>query len=159
MARFFTTKTACGRLNLKPRRNNKNYNGLANTVTTMSTILEQYKIKFSTSKNYGTLNRIQSVDELMTQFIGDHYRLSEVDGLLEGINRVINGNVNECEDYTQSLQIAVITPVSVKIYEDLDEYENKNSIEPGFTIPLLDFKLIIEAWRSYLNDSQLKAGV
>ncbi|TFF38839.1 hypothetical protein [Mucilaginibacter psychrotolerans] len=132
---------------------------MANTVTTMSNILEQYKIKFSTSRNYGTLNRIQSIDELMTQFIGDHYRISEVDGLLAGINRVINGDVNECEDYTQSLIIAVITPFHVKIYEDLDEYENNNSIEPRFTIPLLDFKLIVEAWRSYLNYSTLNSPI
>lgn len=122
----------------------------------MSDILTSYEIKFSTSGDYAMLNKITSVNDLMSQFIGDHYTLCEANRLLSGIKSVLNSNTSIYWTYTQSLQIAVLNNLITKIYEDIDAYESDNSINPDFSLPTSDFKIIVEAWVNFLSNSPLR---
>ncbi|OCX52110.1 hypothetical protein BEL04_11480 [Mucilaginibacter sp. PPCGB 2223] len=125
----------------------------------MNEILDLYKVNFSSSVDFPKLNRISSINTTMSQLIGDHYRLSEVNRLLFGINAVLNNDIPIYDTYTQSLQILITDVSTTRIYIDLDDYEADNSIPPDFTLPTKDFKVIVEAWRDYLKNSPLKAGV
>lgn len=119
----------------------------------MKEILNQYKVSFSKPVGIGK-NLINSVNPVMNQFIGDHYRLSEANNLLNFVNGIISSNSSLFVDsYTQSEQIALINSTVTKIYADMDAYGENNNLTPDFTLPTPDFKVIVEAWRDYLQQN------
>lgn len=117
-----------------------------------------YEVNFSTSKDFPLLNRITSVNDLLSQFIGDHYKASETNRLLTGVKMVLNNELTNYESYTQSMQITVVNNSLAKIYGDMDAYEDNNNLAADFSLPASDFKVILEAWRDYLVASPLKLG-
>lgn len=117
----------------------------------MSKILDQYQVEFSMPVNLGGLKHISSINESMSQFIEDHYTIREANRLLSGINKTIAGiEPGEGGFYTQSLMIAIISASETKIYDNMDEYDDDESMLPSFELPTLDFKEIVEAWANYL---------
>ena len=94
---------------------------------------------------------ITSKNKWLSQFVADHDSQIEINRILNAVNRIIDNNDNSAKWYpTKSLQIAVVTSAMTKIYEDMESYEDNNSIEPSFTLPTADFKVILETWRAYL---------
>jgi len=124
----------------------------------MNAVLHNYEVNFSTSKDFPLLNRITSVNDLLSQFIGDHYKVSEANRLLTGVKMVLNNELTNYESYTQSMQITVVNNSLAKIYGDRDAYEDNNNLAADFSLPASDFKVILEAWRDYLVASPLKLG-
>jgi hypothetical protein len=125
----------------------------------MNEFLKKYNIQFSTSSEFAKPNRIIFSDTLLSQFIGDHYRmLPEANQLVNGIESVANGNSRKFETCTQSLQLIVVDASTTNIYEDVDSYENDNYATPEYALPTNDFLVIVRAWRDYLKLSLLKAA-
>ena len=119
----------------------------------MIEILNQYEVSFSNPASFGK-KLIASVNPVMNQFIGDHYRLNEANSLLNFVNDIISSNSSVFVDsYTQSEQIALINSTVTKIYADMDAYLDDNNITPDFTLPTPDFKVIVQAWRDYLQQN------
>lgn len=117
----------------------------------MKEILKQYKVSFSNPVGFG-MKIIDSVNVVMNQFIGDHYRPRTANSLLTFINGIISSDSSEFVDtYTQSEQIALINNTITKIYADMDAYGENNNLTPDFTLPTPVFKVIVEAWRDYLQ--------
>jgi len=123
----------------------------------MNNILNKYSVKFSTSKDFALSNRVETINPWLTQFIGDHYTLIEANRLLTGVRKILisNDSGNYCFD-TQSLQVASVTKSLTKIYEDVDKYEENPNMIADFSLPTQDFKVIVEAWKNYLETSSLK---
>ncbi len=119
----------------------------------MSEILKQYKVSFSNPADF-EMKLIDSVNVVMNQFIGDHYTLNSANSLLNVIDNTISSNSSVFDEvYTQSEQIALINSTVTKIYADMDAYLDDNSITPNFTLPTAHFKVIVEAWRDYLQQN------
>jgi len=123
----------------------------------MNAVLDNYEVNFSTLKDFPLLNKITSVNDLLSQFIGDHYKVSEVNRVLSGVGMVLNNELIDYESYTQSMQIVVVNISITKIYEDMDAYEDNNNLAPDFSLSTSDFKVILESW-DYLVASPLKLG-
>ena len=115
----------------------------------MNKILEHYKINLSTPGGDRAL--ITAENMWLAQYINDHYELSEANRLLSGIDKVLNGQISEGGGVTQSLQYAVVESQDTKIYKDVDDFMDNPSITPDFVLPTADFKVIVEAWRDYLQ--------
>ncbi len=119
----------------------------------MNEILNQYKVKFSKPSHFLT-KHISTIDETMSAFIWCHYTLNNANNLLNFVNEIISSNSSVFEDYyTQSEQIALINSTVTKFYFDMDAYLDNNNIAPDFTLPTAHFKVIVEAWRDYLQQN------
>ena len=119
----------------------------------MSEILKQYKVKFSNPKD-SFMKDISTINETMSAFIWDHYTHSTVNSLLSFINDKINSNSSVFEEvYTQGEALALINKTTTKIYIDMNAYGQSNNITPDYTLPTADFKVIVEAWRDYLQQN------
>jgi hypothetical protein len=119
----------------------------------MNEILNKYQVQFSTPLNYCLYNEIITINDLMSQIIGDQYKLSSANALLNAINNVINGVVNELVYFTDSCNALIINNSLTKLYDSSDNYANDNSILPYYTLPTSDFQVIVQAWRDYLAQS------
>ena len=119
----------------------------------MNEILNQYKVKFSKPANFFTKD-ISTIDETMSAFIWDHYTLSDANNLLNFVNEIISSNSSVFVDtYTQGEALALINNTVTKIYIDMDAYLDDNNITPDFTLPTAHFKIIVQAWRDYLQQN------
>lgn len=113
----------------------------------MSKILEQYEVHFY----YDAGKTLSTINTWLTCYISDHYHLREANRLLSGINSIISSNDTIGGGFpTQSLLVAVINSNTTKIYQDIEDWANDNTIEPEHTLPTADFKEIVEAWKEYL---------
>ena len=120
----------------------------------MEDILHQYQVKFSSPADYGTHNRIDSVNDWLSLFIEDHYSLYESNRLLSGVTAIINSDDATGGGFdTQSLYLAIINCNTTNIYSDLDDYFNDSKATPSFSLPTSDFQIIVQAWRDYLVNS------
>ncbi|WP_136468740.1 hypothetical protein [Flagellimonas onchidii] len=113
------------------------------------TILERYKVNISTP--VGDRALITAENMWLAQYINDHYSLSEANRLLQSVNEVLTGVASLGGGATQSLQLANIELPDTKIYKDVDDYFDDETITPDFVLPTADFKVIVEAWRDYLQ--------
>lgn len=114
-------------------------------------ILKQYKVSFSNPVS-NSMKDISTINETLSAFIWDHYTLSDANDLLNFINDIISSNGSVFEEvYTQSEALALINSTTTKIYIDMDAYGENNNLTPDFTLPTTDFKVIVEAWRDYLQ--------
>jgi len=115
-------------------------------------ILSIYKVRFYKKVISGREYKwIDCVDEsIMSFLIHSCKRVYSVDQVLDGINAVINGTHPLFSTTTEALEIVVITQSLTKFYEELDYYDNPNN-EPNFQLPTAHFKVILEAWRNYLQ--------
>lgn len=114
----------------------------------MSKTLEQNEVKFY----YDAGKTLSSINTWLSGFIWDHYHIGAVNILLTGINNIISNNDTVGGEYTtQSLHVAVINSNTTKIYPDLEDWANDNTIEPEYTLPTADLKEIVEAWKEYLE--------
>ena len=117
----------------------------------MSSILNDYNVKFFVPEEYGK-KYMTSINPWLSQFIGDHRTVDIVNAILVNINSVINGQLPEWVELSQSLEVASVKPNQTKIYKSADEWEQNNNIAPDFILPTSDFIVIVEAWRDYLQE-------
>ncbi|WP_419700955.1 hypothetical protein [Mucilaginibacter sp. NFX135] len=122
----------------------------------MNAILNQYKVQFFTLVGFALGNNITSINDLLSQIIGDHYTIYDANSLLNGIDQVLNNTIPIIEFDTPSLQVAVVNSNITKLYEDFYSYENDNTIVPYYSLPTQDFQIIVQAWRNYLVQSPIK---
>jgi len=47
----------------------------------------------------------------------------------------------------------IITNTQTKIYKDIDAWEQNNNVNPNFVLPTSDFKIVVEAWRQFLQSN------
>ncbi|HEY6141873.1 MAG TPA: hypothetical protein VIV55_00410 [Flavobacterium sp.] len=87
----------------------------------------------------------------MSAYISDHYYYDAANELLNDINEVLTGEILRAGGQTQSLYLGEIKISETKIYRDMEAWEEDNTITPDFTLPTADFKVIVEAWRDYLQ--------
>lgn len=114
-------------------------------------ILNNYKVQLTNRPGFG--KQIFTINTWLSAYINDHYYIGEAERLLNGnINRVISGEIIKGGGQTQSLYFAEIGISETKIYQDLEAWEQNNNITPDFVLPTLDFKIIVEAWRDFLNE-------
>ncbi|MBD1392436.1 hypothetical protein [Mucilaginibacter glaciei] len=117
-------------------------------------VLKQYKVVFTTPLDYALYNKIETVNEWLSQFIDDHYTKSMASRLATNVAAVLHENpLTPLIFFTQSMQCATITSSSTKIYELMDEYLDDNNITPAFVLPTADFKIIVESWSDYVQNS------
>lgn len=114
-------------------------------------ILNDYNVNFFIPLNYGE-RCISSVNDWMSQFIGDHYRVDTINSVISNVNNVLNGNVDNWIGENLGMQIAYVELNETKIFKDAEEWYNNQSITPDFFLPTLHFKIILEAWRDYLQE-------
>jgi hypothetical protein len=118
----------------------------------VNSVLENYQVKFDSDKLKSGFKSISTSNEWLSQFIDDHYTISETDRLLSGIKTILaEGHINGGGFPSQSYQLAIINNSVTKIFIDLEEWEEDNNIIPAFTLPTNDFKIILEAWREQLS--------
>lgn len=115
----------------------------------MKEILKQYNVNISTPEDDRPL--ITSVNMWLAQYVNDHYTLSEANSLVSNVDAVLNGQIPLGGGATQSLQYAKIELPDTKIYQDVDDYFDDDTITPDFVLPTTHFKVIVEAWRDYLQ--------
>jgi hypothetical protein len=113
-------------------------------------ILHDYNVNFFLPVNYGR-KCISSTNDSMSQFIGDHNKVVTINLLINNVNQVINGSVNHWVGENLGMQIAYVGQSDTKIYKDAQDWHTNNNIAPDFVLPTAHFKIIIEAWRDYLQ--------
>ena len=77
--------------------------------------------------------------------------ISDANRLVNDVNGVLNGDYALGGGATQSLQYARITQTETKIFKDIDEFMDDESIPPDFELPTDHFKVLVEAWRDFLS--------
>ncbi|WP_395053574.1 hypothetical protein [Flavobacterium sp.] len=112
-------------------------------------ILTDYKIQLINRNNIG--KQIISVNGILTGCINDHYYIQLVDYLLNEINDAITINGLEVGIPTQSSYLIIATASQTKLYKNADEWDNDNNITPDYVLPTQHFKIIVEAWRNFLQ--------
>ncbi|MBS1520284.1 MAG: hypothetical protein JST50_04770 [Bacteroidetes bacterium] len=118
----------------------------------MSTILETYKVQFSKRIiNKRTLKLIYSINDVLDQCIADYKTVDEVNNfLIAEINKVLNGVSSSETIISESMVSVVISSDTTKFYQD-PNYSPTAS--PDYSIPTQDFKVIAQAWLSYLQNN------
>lgn len=115
-------------------------------------VLSNYKVRFSIknifNQNFKSMN---TVNDMLTVYITDHNTIQKVNQLLDDINAVLNNNYPLGGGQTQIMYLSRISAAETKIYQDMEDWEQDNSIQPDFTLPTTDLKVIVEAWRDYLQ--------
>jgi len=112
-------------------------------------VLTDYSVQFSTRQKFG--KTLSTKNDALTAYISDYYTVDDVNRLLDGLTKVLNGQIPLAGGATQSLYLANITQSQTKIYMDYDTWENNNNITPDYTLPTSDFKAIVDAWKTYLE--------
>jgi hypothetical protein len=82
----------------------------------------------------------------------DDYYYDAANKLLNSINKVLSGEIPIAGGQTQSLYLVEIKISDTKIYRDMEAWEEDNNITPDFILPTAHFKVIVEAWRDYLQE-------
>jgi hypothetical protein len=121
-------------------------------------VLKKYKVSFKVQKigNY-QYKSVSSINIALSAYIEDHYTLDDVDDLIATIDTVQNkGASTEVINTTQSLNTSVITSKETKLFEGTDFYGTDNSMDRGFSISTTDFKIIVEAWRDFIEANKIK---
>lgn len=113
-------------------------------------VLNDYQVRFSHHPRVG--KTLSTNNEWLSAYISDHYTIDEVNRLLDGINKVLRAQIPLAGGETQSLYLANITASETKIYEDSETWQQNNNISPDCTLPTPHFKIIVEAWKNYLED-------
>ncbi len=116
-------------------------------------IIDKYKINFYNSVYEGPVTKIKDIDKIpstnnkfLTTFLYSWSRSSDIDELLlPDIETVLNEEESELDNGSETIQIT--------IYLDLVIFYPENS--DSFSIPTVDFKEIIIAWRDFLLESPL----
>ena len=115
-------------------------------------VLNQYKVKFMVRNLFNTnVKSILTISDMLSAYITDLNTANKVNQLLNDITEVLNHIHPLGGGQTQSTYLAHITATETKIYQDMEEWEENNNIQPDFTLPTSDFKVIVEAWRDYLQ--------
>lgn len=113
-------------------------------------ILNDYKVQFFNRPSYG--KQISTINTWLSAYISDYYYIDAINRLLDkNISRVLSGEIINGGGQTQSSYLANITISETKIYKDMEAWEEDNNIAPDFVLPTLHFKVILEAWRDYLQ--------
>lgn len=116
------------------------------------TVLEQYQIQFYIKNILGSdYKQIKTINTWLSAYIYSFNKVHRVNNLLDRINNVLDGSISDAGGQTQTMYYGVITISEIKIYQDYEAWEQDNSITPDFTMPTLDFKEIIEAWKTFLE--------
>lgn len=112
-------------------------------------VLTKYNIYFHQTED-GSKD-VSSINDWLSCCLYDHHEEIRAKQLFDLVNEVLSGMSIEIELPTQSLYLIIIQPTQTFIYKDIDEWEGNPSIEADFTLPTVDFKIIVEAWRDYVT--------
>lgn len=115
-----------------------------------NSVLSDYKIQLLNRPRFG--KGISSINTWLSAYLDDYYYYDAANKLLDSINRVLNGEIPIAGGQTQSLYLADIRINETKIYRDMEAWEENNNITPDFVLPTAHFKVIVEAWRDYLQE-------
>lgn len=113
-------------------------------------IFNDYNVNFFIPLNYKG-KCLSTINDWMSQFIGDHNKIETINSVLGNVNQVLNGNVNHWIGENLGMQIAYVDVNETKIYKDANDWYVNNNITPDFVLPTTHFKVIVEAWRDYLQ--------
>jgi hypothetical protein len=121
----------------------------------MNSILSQYQVHFSRPWGYPFYNKIETINDIMSAIIEDHYTKSEANAFLNSIDSVINDANDDSEVMfiPNSLELAVVNKTRAYFYENFDVFDNDPSLIPVFTLPTEHFRIIAQAWRDYIHRS------
>lgn len=112
-------------------------------------ILNDYKVQLLNRPGSG--KKISTINTWLSAYLDDYYYYDAANKLLNGINRVLSGEIPKAGGQTQSLYLAEIKYSETKIYRDMEAWEEDNNITPDFVLPTAHFKVIVEAWKNYLQ--------
>lgn len=92
---------------------------------------------------------MDSPNGVLNQFITDYRTAYDITTfLLSIINDVLTGKSQKQILISETLITAVVGKYNTIMYSDPDY---SDSDEPEFSLPSLDFKLIIEAWQNFIS--------
>lgn len=111
-------------------------------------VIKKYNINFFEREDIG--KDLSTNNDILSCYVWEHRNIQETDQSLRFVDQVLKGISLEIEYPTKSLYVIIFTESVVKIYDDADEWERDNNREPTYTLPTLDFKIILEAWRNFL---------
>jgi hypothetical protein len=115
-------------------------------------ILNIYQVKFFIRNSHGKqVKSLSTLNTWLSAVISDYYTVDRANHLLADINGVLNGTNTIGGGATQSLYLVDISNIETKIYRDLDVWEANNNVSPDFVLPTTHFKVILEAWRNYIQ--------
>jgi hypothetical protein len=117
-----------------------------NKIKNMS-ILNDYKVQLLNRAPFG--KQIFTVNTWLSAYLHDYY--DSANELLNDIDEVLHGEIPRAGGQSRSLYLADININETKIYKDMEAWEENNNIIPDFVLPTADFKVIVEAWRDYLQ--------
>jgi len=112
-------------------------------------VLAKYDIYFHQTED-GSKD-VSSINDWLSCCLYDHHEAFRANQLFDLVNEVSTGVSIEIELPTQSLYLIIIQPTQTFIYKDIDEWELNPNMVPDFTLPTVDFKIIVEAWRDYVT--------
>jgi hypothetical protein len=111
-------------------------------------VLSNYKVRFFLN---GEDKMIKCIEHSISGFIySGCSRVSEANQVLNGINAVMNGSSPFFSTTTQGLVMIVVTESLTKFYIEY-EYDEDPNMEAIYQLPTAHFKVILEAWRNYLQ--------
>lgn len=113
-------------------------------------ILNDYKVQLLNRAPFG--KQIFTVNIWLSAYLYDYYYYEAANELLNGINEVLNEDIPRAGGQSRSLYLADININETKIYKDMEVWEEDNNITPDFILPTAHFKVIVEAWRDYLQE-------
>ncbi|KPE52915.1 hypothetical protein AOB46_02705 [Chryseobacterium indologenes] len=119
-------------------------------------VLKQYQINFGIQKIHNTDYKfMESNNFILSNLINEFSTERKSDLLLDSIQYIEDhpqeGSVRWATD---GLQFIEIFPSVVKIYTDMDHYQDQSSI-PDLVLPTSDFKEITSAWSKFINNNSL----
>ena len=113
-------------------------------------ILNDYKVQLLNRPGLG--KEIFTINTWLSAYLDDYYYYDAANKLLNSINKVLSGEIPIAGGQTQSLYLVEININETKIYRDMEAWEENNNITPDFILPTTHFKVIVEAWRDYLQE-------
>ena len=115
-------------------------------------ILNNYQVKFIMRNSHGKqVKSLNTSNTWLSALITEYYTIDRINDILSEINGVLNGIYPLAGGVTQSLYLSRITIIETKIYQDLEAWEQNNNIQPDFVLPTSHFKVILEAWKEFLQ--------
>lgn len=116
-------------------------------------VLTDYKISFGVHKIHNTdFKFISSINPYLDGMLSEFGNVIHCDVLLDVINQRMSKPL-QSEDFlytTQGLQMIKIGFSETKLYHDVEEYEANTGMTANYTLPTIDFKEIVEAWRNFV---------
>jgi hypothetical protein len=111
-------------------------------------VLSDYNVKLYNNTQFE--KQIFSINTWLSAYIYSHSTLNKANQLLNLINDTLIAPPNSVSEMpTQGMYIAIISPTETKIYHDIDNW--MDNLTADFTLPTAHFKVIVEAWRNYLQ--------